>query len=97
MGPEFFNNMDSPNNAFGAEDSKAWKYVTRALTLTCRHNTQQNTKKATCDQDNLSMRLGRPPIQSRTRALTHRGICAPIRIHLYTHTRAHKRTHPAHT
>ena len=33
MGPEFFNNMDSPNNAFGAEDSKAWKYVTRAFTL----------------------------------------------------------------
>ena len=26
LGPEFFNNMDSPNNAFGAEDSKAWMY-----------------------------------------------------------------------
>mmetsp|Transcript_45621 Transcript_45621/g.73562 ORF Transcript_45621/g.73562 Transcript_45621/m.73562 type:complete len:92 (+) Transcript_45621:34-309(+) len=26
MGPEFCNNMDSPNNVFGAEDSKAWKY-----------------------------------------------------------------------
>merc|ERR1711966_563590 len=26
VGPEFYNNMDSPNNAFGAEDSKAWMY-----------------------------------------------------------------------
>jgi len=24
LGPEFYNNMNAPNNAFGAEDSKAW-------------------------------------------------------------------------
>jgi len=42
MGPEFFNNMDSANNVFGAEDSKAWKYVTRAHTL---HPQAQYTAK----------------------------------------------------
>ena len=24
QGPEFYNNMEASNNAFGAEDSKAW-------------------------------------------------------------------------
>ena len=24
LGPEYYNNMEAPNNAFGAEDAKAW-------------------------------------------------------------------------
>jgi len=60
MGPEFFNNMDSPNNAFGAEDSKAWKYVTRAFTLQLQAQYTAKHKKSNLWSGQLIYETGPP-------------------------------------